>query len=503
MKQQAFNPYLPLSVYIPDGEPHVFGDRVYVYGSHDKEAGQRFCMLDYEVWSAPVDDLSDWSCKGISYDKTLDPDQDENGRYKDMYAPDVVQGNDGRYYLYYALAGGAFTGPIHVAVSDAPDGPFTYHGCVQNADGSPYWRNITFDPGVINDNGTIRLYYGWALAAPQLVTGSKVKQALMRKMMSVVEQKMFDKTKAQIKAEPEGIQGAFTVTLADDMLTVMSEPKRIVPGQVDALGGPYEGHAFFEASSIRKIGDTYYFVYSSEVNHELCYATSKYPDRDFSYRGVIVSNGDIGYQGRKPEERAAMTGNNHGGLVCIKDQWYIFYHRQTHKTCFSRQGCAEPIRVAADGSIAQVPMTSCGLNGGPLVAEGTYPAVIACVLYKGSMPHIDQRQQYSGIPYITNEGETRYIADVVDQTVIGYRYFNYGSDQAEIEISLSTRGGEGRIFVREEEHGKNLGQIQVTSGEDWHENKAHIKMPKAVGGMYLVYEGQSPLDLLEISLHRG
>ena len=77
------------------------------------------------------------------------------------------------------------------------------------------------------------------------------------------------------------------------------------------------------------------------------------------------------------------------------------------------------------------------------------------------------------------------------------------SDQAEIEISLSTRGGEGRIFVREEEHGKNLGQIQVTSGEDWHENKAHIKMPKAVGGMYLVYEGQSPLDLLEISLHRG
>ena len=35
MKKQAFNPYLPLDTYIPDGEPHVFGDRVYIYGSHD------------------------------------------------------------------------------------------------------------------------------------------------------------------------------------------------------------------------------------------------------------------------------------------------------------------------------------------------------------------------------------------------------------------------------------------------------------------------------------
>ena len=35
MKKQAFNPYLPSWEYIPDGEPYVFGDRVYVYGSHD------------------------------------------------------------------------------------------------------------------------------------------------------------------------------------------------------------------------------------------------------------------------------------------------------------------------------------------------------------------------------------------------------------------------------------------------------------------------------------
>lgn len=51
MKKQAFNPYLPSWEYIPDGEPYVFGDRVYVYGSHDYFNGYVFCMGDYVCWS--------------------------------------------------------------------------------------------------------------------------------------------------------------------------------------------------------------------------------------------------------------------------------------------------------------------------------------------------------------------------------------------------------------------------------------------------------------------
>ena len=34
--KQIFNPYLPSYEYIPDGEPHIFGDRLYIYGSHDR-----------------------------------------------------------------------------------------------------------------------------------------------------------------------------------------------------------------------------------------------------------------------------------------------------------------------------------------------------------------------------------------------------------------------------------------------------------------------------------
>ena len=101
MKQQVFNPYLPSWEYIPDGEPYVFGDRVYVYGSHDSFGAPIFCVKDYVCWSAPVTDLSDWRYEGVIYRKNQDPSNKLGIRC--LYAPDVTQGPDGRYYLYYAF----------------------------------------------------------------------------------------------------------------------------------------------------------------------------------------------------------------------------------------------------------------------------------------------------------------------------------------------------------------------------------------------------------------
>ena len=66
------NPYLPNWEYIPDGEPHVFGDRVYVYGSHDYFNGNVFCLGDYVCYSAPVTDLTDWKYEGVIYEKTTE-----------------------------------------------------------------------------------------------------------------------------------------------------------------------------------------------------------------------------------------------------------------------------------------------------------------------------------------------------------------------------------------------------------------------------------------------
>ncbi len=446
-------------------------------------------MLDYEVWSAAVDDLGNWTCHGISYRAAQDPGRNE--RYQYMYAPDVVQGNDGKYYLFYALAGPAFTSPIHVAVAERPEGPYEYYGEIHNPDGTTFDRNVTFDPGVINDAGTIRLYYGWALASEKINRMPRFVLKLMKPLIRKIEIMMFEKTKEQIKREKDGVEGAFTVTLADDMLTVTSEPKKVAPGQFDAKGTSFEHHAFFEASSIRKILDTYYFIYSTEVNHELCYATSRYPDRNFTYGGVIISNGDIGYQGRKEADRLTVTGNNHGSIECINGDWYIFYHRQTHKTTYSRQGCAEMIKLHSDGTIPQVEMTSCGLNGGPLVSEGTYPAVIACNLTNGTMPHTPPNGCTNDMPYVTHEAEERFIADIKEGTLVGYKYFKFNGL---VSLTLSTKSvGNGTFEVYLGEDKK--AEIKVPASAEWTSCTADID---AVGTkpLYLKYKGTGCAKLL-------
>lgn len=124
--KQIFNPYLPLYEYVPDGEPHVFGDRVYVYGSHDYAGGDAYCLGHYVTWSAPVEDLTDWRYEGVIYRRDQDPTNSEDT--KQLWAPDVCQGPDGRYYLYYCFN---FVPEIGVAVSDSPAGPFEFYGHVK------------------------------------------------------------------------------------------------------------------------------------------------------------------------------------------------------------------------------------------------------------------------------------------------------------------------------------------------------------------------------------
>ena len=142
-----------------------------------------------------------------------------------------------------------------------------------------------------------------------------------------------------------------------------------MPDIYEAEGTEYDGHAFFEASSIRKINGTYYFVYSSIQSHELCYAVSDRPDEGYRYGGTLVDIGDIFLNGRTADNPLNCLGNTHGGIECANGQWYVFYHRQTNRTNFSRQACAEKIYFDEDGRIAQAEVTSCGLNKGPLRGE--------------------------------------------------------------------------------------------------------------------------------------
>ena len=168
---QAFNPYLPSWEYIPDGEPYVFGDRVYVYGSHDKFNAPIFCVKDYVCWSAPLNNLADWSCSGVIFRKNQDPMNRTGLRL--LFAPDVAPGPDGRYYLYYAYD---FLGTIGVAVCDKPDGQYEFYGHVHYADGTLLGRRkgdeFPFDPGVlVDDDDRVYLYSGFATKVPAVLSG--------------------------------------------------------------------------------------------------------------------------------------------------------------------------------------------------------------------------------------------------------------------------------------------------------------------------------------------
>ncbi len=130
--KQAVNPYMPSWEYVPDAEPHVVGDRVYVYGSHDIFNGLNFCLGDYVCWSAPIDDLGNWRYEGCIYKREQDPAAPRIRLTNGLAAPDMVQGSDGRFYLYYFMGG---TKMISVAVCDEPAGKYEFYGYVKYSDG--------------------------------------------------------------------------------------------------------------------------------------------------------------------------------------------------------------------------------------------------------------------------------------------------------------------------------------------------------------------------------
>lgn len=477
MKHQAFNPYLPGWEYVPDGEPHVFGDRVYVYGSHDRFNGERFCELNYVCWSAPVDDLGDWRLEGEIYDKRRDPICTGDDRL--LFAPDVARGPDGRYYLYYAFD---FAGIISVAVCDTPAGKYQFYGHVRWPDGQLLGQRrgdpFQFDPGLLaDDDGKIYLYTGFCM-----------KDSPFPKAGHLC-----------------GDKGAMAVELEPDMLTVKSEPQFIVPCYANGEDTDFEGHEFFEAPSMRKIGGKYYFIYSSVNSHELCYAVSDSAMGGFRYGGTLVSNGDIFLDGTGEEEAANYTGNNHGSLVEIGGQLYVFYHRHTNRSQFSRQGCAERVILLPDGSIPQVKITSCGLNGGPLEGRGVYEARIACNLMSGLGAVFYDMNCPPGPehPYFTQEDTpggrpVQYIANLTHDAVACFKYFALDRVRS---VSVWLRGGgEGRLMVSTGIDDPTAIYIPVQPAKGWTKYTAKYAAPDGVKQLSFIFNGTGAIDFLKFEL---
>ncbi len=455
---QGFNPYLPSWEYIPDGEPYVFDDRVYVYGSHDYFNGATFCPGDYVCYSAPVDDLRSWRYEGVIYESTQEPENPK--RLGCLYAPDVTKGPDGRYYLFYVLDRMDI---VSVAVCDTPAGKYKFLGYVHYPDGTLYGRKPgdepQFDPGVLTEGDYTYLYTGFC------------------------------------GQTDSSRHGAMYVKLDKDMLTIVDGMKFIAPGKMHSQGSEYEGHAFFEAPSIRKRNDTYYFVYSSEVMHELCYATSKYPDRDFKYGGVIISNCDIGIDSYKPAKKRTCYGaNNHGSIIEINNEWYIFYHRHTNGNWFSRQGCLEKIEFLPDGSIKQAEITSCGPNNAPLNDTAEYPAYIVCNIFGDD----DDIYVNPKAPCVTQDGadgdrNIGYIKNISDGYTLGFKYFDLKDVTG---MYIRTQGyGHGYFEIRTELDGPVLGKININSANIDEYFEGSMEKTSGVSAIYLTFRDDGVIRL--------
>ncbi len=481
MKKQAFNPVLPENEYIPDGEPHIFNNRVYVYGSHDKFNAPMFCMNDYVCWSAPVSDLSDWNYEGVIYKKSQDPTNHLGLQL--LFAPDIVQGEDGNFYLFYSLG---FTGTMAVAVCNSPCGHFQFYKNVCHPNGKRLGRKkgdpFMFDPGILrDDDGKIYVYSGFATEISFFITGGH-----------------------KLKFE-----GGYVMEMEKDMCTVKTEPKLLFP---KTGKGSFTNHEFFEASSIRKYNNIYYFVYSSRHNHELCYAYSQYPNKDFTYGGILISNGDINVDIEKNEAKASnYTGNTHGGMLKIENDYYIFYHRQTNRHSYSRQLCAEKLQMNEKGIFLQSEMTSCGLNGKPLKGTGTYKARTACNLWSkegaGRYDSFFSKIKYLKHPYFTqtkndkNPAAQQYIANMHNGATAGFKYFKMDSANT----------------IKIEYKGKAYGTILVSSEKSFSYIAAEIPIKETISGitnssavfsiesgkqaLYFRFQGKGKIDFFSFTLY--
>ncbi|MBR3525220.1 MAG: family 43 glycosylhydrolase [Lachnospiraceae bacterium] len=449
------NPYMPLWEHVPDGEPRVFeheGEkRVYVYGSHDIEKDQ-YCGRDYVVWSAPVDDLTDWKCHGVIYRTHYD---------SILYAPDVVKKGD-NYYLYAAEKKGSL---VVVASAKTPWGPFE----------NPVETKLGFDPGVlVDDDGKVYAYWG-GCAAPCYI-------AEMEEDMATIK---------------EG-------TLVENPLghsTCPWDPKD--DGHISLID------AFFEASSPRKVLGKYVYLYSKRYEKPVPELGVYEPCNGFlSYRiaetpfGPFHDGGDISFNGGEilhdSEGRGTMTyqwGNNHGSIMEVNGKWYIFYHRQTGVNEYSRQAMLEPVDVAlgSDGKLyigdikylegepvssRPVEMTSQGPHINGMDAYKWISAGYACHIF-GS-----RKRAYVRPGYEQREDLSTPVANITSGTTVGFRYLQFGANTAKSVSVVLEEAKKLRVLVRLDSYKGRVISVLEFSGS---EKELTAELACGVIGKHAVY----------------
>ena len=462
------NPYMPLWEHVPDGEPRVFtynGEtRIYLYGSHDTKKTD-YCGPDYVVWSAPVDDPTNWTCHGVCYTAS------DGG---DLYAPDVVQKGD-TFYMYAAENRGS---SIMLVTSKCPWGPFE----------NPVKTELGFDPGIlVDDDGRTYAFWGFC------------------------ESHAGELNDDMATLKPETVRHH-----------IMGHSKPFWIKEDDGHVDPFDG--FFEASSPRKINGKYVLIYSKRYEYPkpsngvfgscngfLSYKWCDTPLGDYRPGGDISFNGGEVITG--PDGNGIMTyqwGNNHGSLMKVKDQWYVFYHRQTGCNEYSRQAMVEPVDIATgkDGKIYigkityengepvssdVVEATSQGFYLDGLDAFATISAGYTCHMYDGlGKPMYQDNAEGTNkdrrVAHImpVYEGDSSPVVDIQSGATIGFKYLNFGTEGAsKAELTGDIPAG-FKISIRIDSYdGKTVSVAEVTEDS----KTVVFELGEKITGRHAVYFG--------------
>lgn len=439
------NPYLPLWEHLPDGEPRVFEDpdnpgklRAYIIGSHDLRLDS-YCGPDIRMWSAPVEDLTDWRDEGPIFTYHIEDQWDV------MYAPDLVEitQKDGKkvYYLYPHSRGPRRE--AMVCKGDRPDGPFTPVNLNEEGTATVEGSLLGFDPSIFVENITdpkdpdyetgFRAYGFWGFQRSSAVQLDPATMYSTRPGTKVIPYFIpASKRYGEIR-DPKGTQYP----------ALYKEQKP-------------EDFNFFEASSIRQVGNKYVMIFSGysgpdyglgSTNSTLRYAYGDTPLGPWRSGGVLVDSRGVVLNEDGSRLQTTNAGHNtHGSLQEINGQWYVFYHRPPRGFGFARQAMVAPVLIKWDETpVAEGgKVTICGYD--PYAPDSTWQAKAsngdtytgAEVTSEGfQIFGMDPYKYYSAgyACYLSNGNAMQDAWDIWDNNmpvdmnrgdVVGFKYFGFG-----------------------------------------------------------------------------
>lgn len=307
-------------IYTADPSAHVFDGKIYIYPSHDIDAGtpendmgEHFAMKDYHVLS-----MDSVNGKATDHGVALSV-EDVPWAGKQMWAPDAAYKN-GTYYLYFPAKDKNEVFRIGVATAKTPTGPF-------KAEAKPIEGSYSMDPAVFTDtDGNSYMYFGgiWGGQLQRWKDGKYDPNG--------------SKTDSQKEDEPA--LAPRVAKMSKDMLSFdgpVKEVKILTKEGKEILTKDHD-RRFFEASWVHKYNDKYYFTYSTGDTHYLAYAIGDSPMGPFIYQDKFMN--------------PVQGWTTHHSIAEVKGKWYLFYHdTQLSNKTHLRNVKVAPLEHLADGSI--------------------------------------------------------------------------------------------------------------------------------------------------------